>query len=53
MMFSLTKPGTDHSIPKGYRPIALLNTIGKVTEFILARRIAYMILGGDTWTASG
>ncbi len=38
----LPKPGKDHSIPKGYRPIALLNTIGKAMEFILARRIAYL-----------
>ncbi len=38
----LPKPGKDHSIPKGYRPIALLNTLGKAMEFILARRIAYL-----------
>ncbi len=38
----LPKPGKDHSVPKGYRPIALLNTIGKAMEFILARRIAYL-----------
>lgn len=38
----LPKPGEDHSIPKGYRPIALLNTIGKAMEFILAKRIAYL-----------
>ena len=38
----LPKPGKDHSIPKGYRSIALLNTIGKAMEFILARRIAYL-----------
>ena len=38
----LPKPGKDHSIPKGYRPIALLNTIGKAMEFIMAKRIAYL-----------
>ncbi len=38
----LPKPGKDHSIPKEYRPIALLNTLGKAIEFILARRIAYL-----------
>ena len=38
----LPKPGKDHSTPKGYRPIALLNTIGKAMEFIIAKRIAYL-----------
>ena len=38
----LPKPGKDHFIPKGYRLIALLNTIGKAMKFILAKRIAYL-----------
>ena len=38
----LPKPGKNHSIPKDYRPIALLNTIEKTMKFILARRIAYL-----------
>ena len=38
----LPKPGKNHSIPKDYRSIALLNTIEKAMEFILVRRIAYL-----------
>ncbi len=38
----LPKLGKDHSISKGYRSIALLNTLGKAIEFILARRIVYL-----------
>ncbi len=37
----LRKPGKpDYSDPAAYRPIALLNTIGKVLEAIMARRIS-------------
>jgi hypothetical protein len=28
-------------VPKAYRPIALLNTIGKLMDSIIARRISY------------
>lgn len=39
----LRKPKKDdYSNPKSYRPIALLNTIGKALEFIIAQRIAYL-----------
>ena len=39
---ALRKPGKDdYSKPKSYRPIALLNTIGKVFEGILALRLSY------------
>jgi exonuclease III len=39
----LRKPGkSDYSQVKSYRPIALLNTIGKVLEFIVAKRISYL-----------
>ena len=45
----LKKPGSndpveprDYSEPKAYRPIALLETIGKALETILAKRIAYL-----------
>ncbi len=31
----------DYQDPKAYRPVALLNTLSKVMEFVLARRIAY------------
>ena len=37
---ALRKPGKDdYSQPKSYRPIALLNTIGKAIEYIIAKRI--------------
>ncbi|KAJ3552122.1 hypothetical protein NPX13_g11188 [Xylaria arbuscula] len=39
----LRKPGKDnYTVPKAYRPIALLNTIGKVMDAIIAKRISYM-----------
>ena len=39
----LRKAGTDrdYTTPKAYRPVALLNTIGKFLEAIVARRISY------------
>ena len=39
----LSKSDKDYLILKGYWLIALLNTIGKVIEFILTRRIAYLM----------
>ncbi|RKL20549.1 hypothetical protein BFJ72_g15022 [Fusarium proliferatum] len=39
----LKKPGKDnYTIPKAYRPIALLNTTGKVMEAIMAKRLSYI-----------
>lgn len=39
---ALRKPGKeDYSAPKSYRPIALMNTLGKVLDTVLARRIQY------------
>ena len=39
---ALRKPGKgDYSQPKSYRPIALLNTTGKLMELVLARRMSY------------
>lgn len=39
----LKKPGKDdYTVPKAYRPIALLNTIGKLIDSIIARRISYI-----------
>ena len=39
---ALRKPGKgDYSQPKSYRPIALLNTMGKLMESILATRMNY------------
>ena len=40
---TLKKPGKDdYTTPKAYRPIALLNTMGKVLEAVIARRITHM-----------
>lgn len=39
----LRKPGKeDYSQPKSYRPIALLNTLGKVLDGVIANRLAYL-----------
>jgi retron-type reverse transcriptase len=39
----LRKPGkANYTTPKAYRPIALLNTIGKIMDSIVARRLSYM-----------
>ena len=39
----LRKPGKDdYTLPKSYRPIALLNTLGKALEAIVANRITYL-----------
>ncbi|KAJ9137654.1 Endonuclease/exonuclease/phosphatase [Pleurostoma richardsiae] len=39
----LRKPGKDdYTQPKSYRPIALLNTLGKALEAIVANRLAYL-----------
>lgn len=39
----LRKPGkSNYTVPKAYRPIALLNTIGKVMDAIIARRLSYL-----------
>ena len=40
----LRKPDKDdYTIPKAYRPIALLNTIGKIMDAVLARRLSYLV----------
>lgn len=39
----MRKPGKpNYTVPKAYRPIALLNTLGKALELILAKRITYL-----------
>ena len=39
----LRKPGKDnYTVPKAYRPIALLNTIGKIMDSIIAKRLSYL-----------
>lgn len=38
----LRKPGKpDYSLPGAYRPISLLNTLGKLLEAVMARRLSY------------
>ena len=42
---TMKKPGkkeTDYATPKGYCPIALLNTLGKVMESIMGKKISYL-----------
>ncbi|GMG17201.1 unnamed protein product [Aspergillus oryzae] len=40
----LRKPGPrDYRIPKSYRPVALLNTLGKVLESVIATRISWAL----------
>jgi len=40
----LCKLGKDnYTTPKAYRPIALLNTIGKIMDAIIARRLSYLV----------
>ena len=39
----LRKPGKpDYSVPGAYRPISLLNTLGKLLEAVMARRLSYL-----------
>lgn len=40
---AIKKPGTgDYTEPKAYRPIALLNTLGKVLESIMSKKICFL-----------
>lgn len=39
----IRKPNkSDYSLPNSYRPIALLNTLGKVLEAVIAKRLSYL-----------
>jgi hypothetical protein len=40
MLQKLGKP--DYSLPSAYRPISLLNTLGKLLEVVIARRLSYL-----------
>jgi hypothetical protein len=41
---TLRKAGPrDYRLPKAYRPVALLNTLGKILEAIIATRIAWAV----------
>jgi hypothetical protein len=41
---ALQKPGKDdYTQPKSYRPIALLNTIRKILDAVIARRISFAV----------
>jgi hypothetical protein len=42
-VFSILKPGKDPALPSSYRPISLLDTIGKLFEQILLSRILYEV----------
>ena len=40
----LRKPGKpDYAMPGAYRPISLLNTLGKLLEAVMARRLSYLV----------
>ena len=42
-MVAIRKPGKgDYTLVKSYRPVALLNTIGKALKSILAKRLGYL-----------
>ena len=45
-VFSILKPGKGQALPSSYRPISLLETIGKLFEKILLSRILYEVSGG-------
>ena len=39
----LREPGKDnYTVPKSYRPIALMNTTGKIMDAVIARRLSYL-----------
>jgi hypothetical protein len=40
-VISILKPGKDPAMPSNYRPISLLDTIGKIFEKILLARISH------------
>ena len=42
-MISILKPGKDSALPSSYRPITLLDTIGKLFEKILLPRILHEV----------
>ena len=42
-MISILKPGNDPALPSSYRPISLLDTIGKLFEMILLARILHEV----------
>jgi hypothetical protein len=44
-VISILKPGKDPALPSSYRPISLLDTVGKVFETILLSRILSEVSG--------
>ena len=45
------KPGADQSLPKGFRPIALLSVLSKVLEGVVKDRLTYLIETRDLLSA--
>ena len=43
LVISILKPGNDQALPSSYRPISLLDTIGKLFEKILLARILHVV----------
>ena len=44
MIVVLRKPGKgDYTVPGAYRPISLLNTLGKLLEAVMAKRLSYYV----------
>jgi hypothetical protein len=43
-VISILKPGKDLALPSSYRPISLLDTIGKLSEKILLARILHVVI---------
>jgi len=42
-VISILKPGKDPALPSSYRPISILDTIGKLFENILLSTILYVV----------
>ncbi|GFS64058.1 probable RNA-directed DNA polymerase from transposon X-element [Trichonephila clavipes] len=43
IIFPIIKPGTNKNLPNSYRPISLLSTLSKLTEYIILNRLKKFI----------
>ncbi|GFS92520.1 probable RNA-directed DNA polymerase from transposon X-element [Trichonephila clavipes] len=43
IIFPIIKPGTNKNLPNSYRPISLLSTLSKLTEYIILNRLRKFI----------